>query len=64
MCPYVAGLCVNPDDGLEALDGGQGRTVAKVEEVVVLQPLGKADKKTHSLNVFNINGHRLTWRNG
>lgn len=41
MCPDVAGLCVDAEYGFEALsERGQWWTMAKVEKVVVLQPLG------------------------
>ncbi len=43
VCPYVTGLGVYAKDGLEAgLDGGQGRSMALQEEVVVAEPVGQS----------------------
>lgn len=42
VCPDVARLRVDPEHRLEALaEGGQWRPVARVQKVVVLQPLGQ-----------------------
>ena len=40
VCPYIARLGVNTENGLEACaEGGEGRAVVIVEKVVVLEPI-------------------------
>lgn len=48
MRPNVSSLGVNPENGLEAsIEGWQRRSVAGVQEVVVLQPVGQVLEVTH-----------------
>jgi hypothetical protein len=48
MRPDVSSLCVNPENGPEAsVKGGQRWSVAGVQKIVVLQPVGQMLEVAH-----------------
>ena len=47
MCPNISGLCVDSYDRFETFGSRERGSVAEMQEIVVLQPLGQVREVNH-----------------